>query len=132
MLALGVNSMNGTLPEVMGNLTSLTHVQLEDNRFTGTIPNDALGRLTYLELLVLDVNRLSGVIPASNKIDKNNNTTTTTGGLCNLVKNGILTTLVMDCAVDIFYLLAPTVDCACCTKCSFAQTSTVDINAPSP
>ncbi|KAK3242307.1 hypothetical protein CYMTET_47995 [Cymbomonas tetramitiformis] len=47
-LDMGDNSLTGTLPTELGNLTDLTHLSFADNRLTGTVPTE-LGRLTLLE-----------------------------------------------------------------------------------
>ena len=83
-LVLGENSLEGTIPAELGNLTSLKVLNLGNrfgscnrpqgswvctpssptpNRLTGAIPGD-LERLVNLEQFVLSTNSLSGTIPA--------------------------------------------------------------------
>ena len=61
-LDLEFNEISGPLPESLGNLTSLTSLYLGWNNFRGTIPA-SLGNLTQMEYLRLYGNRLRGPIP---------------------------------------------------------------------
>ena len=62
-LILVTNELSGTIPDQLGNLTSLKRLSLGDNQLSGTIP-DQLGNLTSLEtILNLGGNELSGAIP---------------------------------------------------------------------
>ena len=54
--------MTGKIPASLGNLTSLTTLELDNNRLTGEIPA-SLGSLTSLYRLHLDNNQLTGEIP---------------------------------------------------------------------
>nr|KAJ0190587.1 hypothetical protein LSAT_V11C800444510 [Lactuca sativa] len=56
--------LNGTIPEALGRLTNLMHLDLTFSSLTGPIPK-SLGRLRYLEELYLSNNRLTGPIPTS-------------------------------------------------------------------
>ncbi len=60
-LDLSSNNLRGTLPAALGSLTSLTTLDLSDNRLSRTIPN--LSALTRLTMLDLGDNQLSGTIP---------------------------------------------------------------------
>jgi Leucine-rich repeat (LRR) protein/PKD repeat protein len=63
-LVLDQNNLVGTLPSSLGNLTSLTRLNLYFNKLSGTIPTE-LGDLTHLTYLDLSYNRhLSSTIPA--------------------------------------------------------------------
>ncbi len=55
--------ISGSIPVQLGNLTSLTSLNLSGNRLTGNIPTQ-LGSLTALTNLSLYNNRLSGSIPS--------------------------------------------------------------------
>ncbi len=57
------NQLNGTIPPLLGNLSSLTILQLQNNQLSGNIPPE-LGNLVNLNNLTLFGNRLSGNIPA--------------------------------------------------------------------
>jgi hypothetical protein len=60
---LGVNELNGTMPESLGRLTRLTFLELGVNKLSGTVP-DSLGQLTALTFLNLDSNpALCGKLP---------------------------------------------------------------------
>ena len=56
------NSLTGTIPTELGNLTSLTFLDLSRNSLTGSIPSE-LGDLKSLTILDLGLNSLSGTIP---------------------------------------------------------------------
>ena len=62
-LYLHDNSLSGNIPAELGNLTNLTSLALHSNSLSGSIPSE-LGNLTNLTNLYLDDNRLSGNIPA--------------------------------------------------------------------
>ena len=61
-LNLRTNNLVGTLPDELGNLTSLLQIYLQDNQLSGPIP--ALSGLTSLTHLEMARNQLSGSIPA--------------------------------------------------------------------
>jgi len=70
---LGGNNMLGSLPVEIGNLTSLTHLNLGQNLgqngnstnvLSGAIPA-SIGNLTNLQVLYLSVKQLSGSLPVS-------------------------------------------------------------------
>jgi hypothetical protein len=62
-LNLSNNSLTGGIPAELGNLTNLTSLHLEWNSLSGSIPAE-LGNLTNLIALTLSINSLSGSIPA--------------------------------------------------------------------
>ena len=62
-LVLNNNSLSGSLPPELGNLTNLTTLYLFNNSLSGIIPSE-LGNLTNLTSLGLSDNSLSGSIPA--------------------------------------------------------------------
>ena len=61
-LNLRANSLSGSIPKEIGNLTGLRTLGLSHNRLTGPIPKE-VGNLTRLRALVLGFNELSGRIP---------------------------------------------------------------------
>ena len=61
-LDLSINELSG-IPAEIGNLTSLTELELSFNLLSGTIPAE-IGNLTSLTELELSFNLLSGTIPA--------------------------------------------------------------------
>ena len=63
-VSLTQRNLVGTLPDELGNLTSLTVLHLNGNRLSGAIPA-SLGNLTSLTYLDMNQSRLSGAIPAS-------------------------------------------------------------------
>ncbi|XP_071718417.1 LRR receptor-like serine/threonine-protein kinase EFR [Rutidosis leptorrhynchoides] len=63
-LALLGNRLYGNLPPSLGNLVSMSTLDLNKNRFTGQIPS-TVGRLHSLQVLSLFRNQLSGSIPDS-------------------------------------------------------------------
>ena len=61
---LGNNHLSGSLPMILGNLTSLQILALNDNLLTGSLPA-TLGDLSGLQYLNLQVNQLTGSIPTT-------------------------------------------------------------------
>jgi hypothetical protein len=90
-LDLSDNPFTGTVPSELGYLTGLTHLDLSDNGFTGTVPLE-LGALTALETWYLNGNSLNGTVPAK---------------LCNLRRTVIIQ---IDCN--------PGPQCSCCECCA--------------
>jgi len=83
-LSLANNTLSGTLPNALANMTSLTSLSLSANQFYGTLPS-AFGGLTRLQQLQLGRNAaLNGTIPAS----YGSLSSLTTGGL-SLVGSGV-------------------------------------------
>ncbi|GJU95279.1 leucine-rich repeat-containing protein [Tanacetum coccineum] len=58
------NESTGTIPESIGNMTQLTHLGLDVNKFNGVIP-ESIGSLSNLTHLDLHGNKFSGTIPRS-------------------------------------------------------------------
>ncbi|MBA0742168.1 hypothetical protein Gogos_015252 [Gossypium gossypioides] len=56
--------ITGEIPKELGNLSSLTNLDLENNRLSGEIPS-SLGNLKNLQFLILSKNNLSGTVPGS-------------------------------------------------------------------
>ena len=63
-MSLGGNTLIGTIPPAIGNLTDLTTLNMSDNQLSGNIPIE-LGNLTNLLRLNLSTNQLGGPIPDS-------------------------------------------------------------------
>ena len=61
-LRLYGNNLVGSIPAVLGNLSNLRSLYLNDNQLTGDIPAE-LGNLSQLEDLNLQINQLTGSIP---------------------------------------------------------------------
>ncbi|KAF8031380.1 hypothetical protein BT93_D0545 [Corymbia citriodora subsp. variegata] len=59
---LSLNSFQGNIPDVIGNLHSLVGLNLSHNNLKGSIPS-TLGKLTFLDWLDLSSNKLSGRVP---------------------------------------------------------------------
>jgi hypothetical protein len=62
-LNLGYNSLSGTIPDTIGNLTGLSILDLGKNGFSGAIPS-AITDLSQLSYLDLSNNHLSGLFPS--------------------------------------------------------------------
>ncbi|XP_044502547.1 receptor-like protein 6 [Mangifera indica] len=58
-LRLGGTSFTGEIPNSIGNLRSLSHMDIHNCKFTGTIPS-SLGNLTKITSLYLSQNKFSG------------------------------------------------------------------------
>ena len=63
ILWLFSNSLSGTLPSELGSLSNLGYLDLYNNSLSGTIPSE-LGDLSNLQILYLNSNSLSGTIPS--------------------------------------------------------------------
>lgn len=63
-LSLQYNSLNGSLPSELGDLTNLTNLRLGNNQLAGSIPS-TIGDLANLSSLDIGANTLSGAIPSS-------------------------------------------------------------------
>ncbi|KAI8913642.1 leucine rich repeat protein, partial [Gorgonomyces haynaldii] len=61
-LTLQSNTMNGQIPQSIGNMASLVQLNLQDNQLSGPLPIE-IGRLINLESLDLSGNPFSGQIP---------------------------------------------------------------------
>ncbi|KAI4357659.1 hypothetical protein L6164_001594 [Bauhinia variegata] len=65
ILGLTLNSLGGSLPNSIGNLsTQLESLYLGGNQIYGEIPA-TIGNLVHLDLLAMESNHLSGIIPTS-------------------------------------------------------------------
>jgi Leucine-rich repeat (LRR) protein len=62
LLYLTGNQLTGTLPECLGAVQSLRFFATDQNHLTGTIP-EAIAALPYVELLWLNNNGFTGIIP---------------------------------------------------------------------
>jgi hypothetical protein len=62
ILSLPGYALNGTLSQILGNLTRIVEIRLEDNHLTGHIP-DCLKNLPLLQKLDLSMNNLNGPLP---------------------------------------------------------------------
>ncbi|CAL5411484.1 unnamed protein product [Camellia sinensis] len=58
------NRLSGEIPKELGNVSSLTYLNLEANKFSGSVPPE-LGKLNNLSTLMLSSNQLSGKLPTS-------------------------------------------------------------------
>ena len=63
-LDLRFNTLSGSIPAALGNLSQLEGLRLDGNALSGTIPGE-LGNLSQLQTLHLFGNRLSGCIPCN-------------------------------------------------------------------
>ncbi|CAN6546227.1 unnamed protein product [Malus baccata var. baccata] len=57
-----VNRLSGEIPKELGNITTLTDLNLEANQFSGSLPTE-LGNLVNLQTLMLSSNQLTGYLP---------------------------------------------------------------------
>lgn len=60
-IQIGNQSLAGTLPPEIGNLTALTRLELQNNRISGALPS--LARLSLLQFLLLHDNLFSSIPP---------------------------------------------------------------------
>ncbi|KAL1085133.1 hypothetical protein V6Z11_D08G029200, partial [Gossypium hirsutum] len=64
LLDLSENSLSGTIPDCLGNLSYLETLDLEMNNFIGKIPNSFVNN-SELRHLLLNDNQLEGLVPSS-------------------------------------------------------------------
>ena len=63
-LDLSGNRLSGTIPDVIGDMTSLNFLMLQDNKLTGQLPQ-SIGNLVSAQEIVLSRNKLEGRLPAN-------------------------------------------------------------------
>ena len=63
-LHLSSNLLNGSIPSTVGAMNALVDVDLSNNGLNGSLPS-TIGRLTLLTSLLLNSNGLTGTIPLS-------------------------------------------------------------------
>mmetsp|Transcript_25669 Transcript_25669/g.53534 ORF Transcript_25669/g.53534 Transcript_25669/m.53534 type:complete len:192 (+) Transcript_25669:616-1191(+) len=109
--------LGGTIPSLVGTLTTLQSLSLADCNLTGTIP-ESLGQLKLMQQMWLYGNQLTGEIPASLgdlqfmkifRVEGNNLSDHMPEGVCDNVREGVLDALGADCDA---------LSCPCCTCCS--------------
>ena len=62
MLNLNDAKLEGTIPESLGNVATLTHVYLASNSFQGPVPT-SVANLPNLQVIDLTFNKLNGPLP---------------------------------------------------------------------
>ena len=64
MVSSPIETLSGTIPAALGNLTELVQLIISDNHLSGSVP-ESMSKLTKLSQLFLSYNRLSGSLPSS-------------------------------------------------------------------
>ncbi|KAL3698472.1 hypothetical protein R1sor_012548 [Riccia sorocarpa] len=64
-LDLSGMQLSGSISGILGNLSSMVHLDLSNNAFNGSSLPEDLGRLKNLQILALDGNNIAGRIPNS-------------------------------------------------------------------
>ena len=98
-VVLNANSLTGTLPTTLGQLSKLVSLQIFDNVLTGPLPSE-LGQLNSMVSLLVERNLLTGSVE---------------GSLCSSSQEWI--DLGADCAE---------IECPCCTVCCYDNQSQCD------
>ncbi|XP_019190177.1 PREDICTED: probable leucine-rich repeat receptor-like serine/threonine-protein kinase At3g14840 [Ipomoea nil] len=62
LVSLAVNRLSGPIPKYLGNITTLTYLNLKYNMFSGSVPPE-LGKLVNLQNFFLSGNYLTGEFP---------------------------------------------------------------------
>ena len=117
---LDFNQLTGTLPTQLYTLVNMTQLDLNNNRLQGKI--EGIESFSKLEFLQLHSNGFTGTIPeqvgttmgllGTFTLHDTNFSGVVPLGLCDLVVDGTLMSLIADCAgVD------PEIECECCTDC---------------
>ena len=65
ILLLHSNRISGPVPSSLYMLTGLTRIEMYDNQFTGSFPEEFMGRLENLDFFSINNNKLTGPFPAS-------------------------------------------------------------------
>ena len=106
------NNLVGTIPDELGKLTSLTKLNLGENKLSGTIPS-SLNTLTNLTYVQLNDNMLEGTIPQ----DLWNNMTELKVVNLHGSGNSKLKGTTIPCIAAIFTVDCDSVMCDCITNC---------------
>jgi Leucine-rich repeat (LRR) protein len=114
--------INGSIPTLIGQATSLKSLSISGCGLTGSIPTE-MGLLTRIHEIWLFDNKIEGIIPSELGMIQSIKTFQTQGNhlsgrvpdeICALrsTDQGVLDSLTTDCLEP-----SPEVDCACCTCC---------------
>eukprot|EP00985_Skeletonema_marinoi_P000155 scaffold46_cov122-Skeletonema_marinoi.AAC.2 len=108
-ISLGLNDLEGVIPDSFGSLSSLERLDLQGNNLSGEVPKE-IGNILTLQRIRLEGNQFSGDIP--NKVCTLDSLKFLSGN-CEVAAD----TEVTDATVAVDTAIENSWTCNCCTVC---------------